>query len=150
MNRMMKSQEPVALNYISEEISSALRSLEGGINNAAGFSQSQHNCEDSDDVFDSEDDAAIISSWDASAAACAPRPSASNYDKVAPVLKELMQALENLTPTSFEKGISTVEELTGSLNTRHKLVMGEAPPKGKTVSGKLKAKNPRKKHVKQV
>jgi hypothetical protein len=144
---MMKSKEPVALNYSSTEVALALMSLEGGINTAAGLSQSQHNCEDYNDEFD-DDDAAMFSSWDATAAA-APRPTASNYEKAVPAIKELQQALENSTPSSFAKAMSAIEGLTESLNVRRKLLMEEAAPKGNTMSGKLKAKNPKRKHVKQ-
>jgi hypothetical protein len=140
-----KSQEPAILKYSKAEVASAIRSFVDGSSNAAGFSQSQHNCESWDD----DDDGAVLPSFDSPANAACKLPAASKAEAAA-VVKELRQAMENSTPTSLANAISRCEELTEELNTRRKLQMGGgAPSKGTIVSGKLRAKSRKRKHEKQ-
>jgi DnaJ-domain-containing protein 1 len=133
------------LNYSEAEVASAIRSFVDGSSNAAGFSQSQHNCESWDD----DDDGAVLPSFDSPANAACKLPAPSKAEAAA-VVKELRQAMENSTPTSLANAISRCEELTEELNTRRKLQMGGgAPSKGTIVSGKLRAKSRKRKHEKQ-
>jgi len=82
----VKKQRAAALNYSASEIISALRSEEKAQVHAAGFTQSQHNC-------DSSEDESTISfgNWDS--AELEPRAELSGYDKAAPFIQQLHQSI---------------------------------------------------------
>lgn len=135
-DRIMKVKEKdvVALNYSEDEINRALRVLNGGGNHAAGFSQSQHNCDESDD-----DSGIAFNDWDASVNP-APTRGSSAYAEAQPHLKDFQKAIEGLTPEGRMSMLKEVDLLTKKANELRRLEQGIAAPKGSMVSAKLPSK----------
>jgi len=139
-----KNQMVATLNYTDTDVEVALRAVETSDPNAAGFSQSQHNCED----FDNFDEEPIDFQWEPSEK-LAPRDGLSPYAEIAPYLRDLHKAAENSSPENRKYAIAQIELLTKELLGRRKAEIQDCAPKGKVVSGKLRVRNPKSKHKKQ-
>jgi hypothetical protein len=95
-DRIMKVKEKdvMALNYSEDEINCAIRVSNGGSNHAEGFSQSQHNWDESEDYSGI---ALNINKWDVLVNP-APAKGSSAHAEAQPHLRDLQKALEGLMP----------------------------------------------------
>jgi hypothetical protein len=169
--RKVKDKTVALLNYGEAEVSQTLMVLNDGMNDAAGFTQESHNCNnnsdwDSDsgndgdnpmengslcDGSENNDDNPIAFSWDASETPeC--KASSSAYAEAAPLWKELMQELDEASPSTRNYGIGILKgsiiELK-SRNAKRALSFCEGGVQGGIVSSKVKSKATKSKHRKQ-
>jgi len=141
----VREKKVSVLNYTDAEVASALRAFERGGDNAAGFTQSQHNCESSD----GDDDGIAFPAWDEPTTASTTQGTARRA--IDPVIREYQKAIENSTPNSKRQSLEMIQEETNRLNARRRVDMeGLEPPRGRRVSVKLKARKSKGKHVKQI
>jgi hypothetical protein len=148
------------LNYSESEVSCALMAFNDGMNNAAGFTQESHNCDNNsfcdngsgNDDDDNDDNSPIKFSWDASATTeC--KASSSAYAEAAPLWKELLQELDQASPSTRNFGIGNLKESIIELksrNARRALSFGNGGVQGNIISSKVKSsKSTKNKHKKQ-
>ena len=91
-----KQKRVSVLNHPAEYVERILQGLSRETNHAAGFSQSQHNCEDMDDEED-ESGGDMDFTWDPSHDDTPPI-GLSAYAEGAPYTKEFLQALAGSSP----------------------------------------------------
>lgn len=158
--RSVKDKVVAVLNYSESEVSRALSSLKDGMDDAAGFTQESHKCDNTNEWFNEsggfldEDDDTMTFSWDASSSntpECS-KASSSAYAEAAPLWKEFMQELEEASPTTRNFGIGilkgSVIELK-SRNAKRALRFSEGNPKGSIISSKFKSQSTKSTHKKQ-
>lgn len=126
-----------ALNYTAAQVEEALET-EGLCENAAGLTQSQYLCDESNDGIDFD--------WDPSQQEKPNQPT-SAYAEVAPVMREFEQALVNATAADRKKHLHDIVIRTNELNEKQRKRQGD--PTGQLVSAKLQRTNPRSRHEKQ-
>jgi hypothetical protein len=152
--RNVKDKVVAVLNYSESDVACALRTLDDGMDDAAGFTQESHKCDSTSDWYDGSgigDDDVMTFSWDASSTLeCNTSPSA--YAEAAPLWKEFMQELEEASPTTRNYGIGilkgSVIELK-SRNAKRALHFSEGNPKGSIISSKVKSQSTKSTHKKQ-
>ena len=142
------------INYSESDVSRALRSLQDGMDDVAGFTQESHKCYNTSDWCngsDIDEDDPVAFSWDASTTPeC--KASSSAYTEAAPLWKEFMQELDEASPATCNYGI---EILKGSLielksrKAKRALRFSEGGPKGSIISSKVKSKSTKSTHKKQ-
>jgi hypothetical protein len=138
------------LNYSESEVSQTLMALNDGMNDAAGFTQESHNCNNNSDGSDNDDNP-IAFSWGASETPeC--KASTSAYAEAAPLCKELLQELDEASPSTRNYGIGILKgsiiELK-SRNAKRALSFCEGGVQGGIISSKVKSNTTKSKHRKQ-
>ena len=148
--RKVKDKTVALLNYSESEVSQTLMALNDGMNKAAGFTQESHNCNNNSDGSDNDDNP-IAFSWGASETPeC--KASTSDYAEAAPLCKELLQELDEASPSTRNYGIGILKgsiiELK-SRNAKRALSFCEGGVQGGIISSKVKSKTTKSKHRKQ-
>jgi hypothetical protein len=156
--RKVQEKSVTVLNYTDSEVSSAIRGLNDGADNAAGFTQESHKCDDGEwpgadnDDDDDDDDGGVLGgaidfSWDPSGTPEGKTPSTA-YAEGAPLCKEILQELDGSSPSTREHGLKLLHDVTLQIKARRASSLGGGP-KGGIVSGKVKSKNASSTHKKQ-
>jgi hypothetical protein len=152
--RNVKEKVVAVLNYSESEVSRALMSLDDGIDDAAGYTQESHKCDNTSNWYNgcgSDDDDPMTFSWDASNTP-EHKASSSAYAEAAPLWKEFMQELDEATPTTRNYGIGQLKESLTELksrNAKRALCFSDGVPKGSIISSKVKSKSTKSTHKKQ-
>jgi hypothetical protein len=134
--KWIREKGAAVLNYSDKDVESALHCMGGGREHAAGFSQSQHNC-DEWPCNDDDDDDKITFDWDKSARQAAAE-GISAYAETMPYTKDFFtKAVEGCSAGTWKWALSQVDALTNAVNKKCKKEMGSAAPKGSVVSAKL-------------
>jgi len=145
------------LNYPESEVSRALRSLKDGMDDAPGFTQESHKCDNTNDWCNDsgtdEDDDTMTFLWDASSTPeCSKTSSSSAYAEAAPVWKEFMQELDEASPATRNFGIGILKGGVIELKSRkakRALPFCEGGPNGSIISSKVKCQSTKSTHKKQ-
>ena len=145
------------LNYSESEVSRALRSLKDGMDDAPGFTQESHKCDNTNDWCNDsgtdEDDDTMTFSWGPSSTPeCSKTSSSSAYAEAAPVWKEFMQELDEASPATRNFGIGILKGGVIELKSRkakRALPFCEGGPKGSIISSKVKGQSTKSTHKKQ-
>lgn len=134
----VKEKKVVSINYSEADIQRALRALNEGGDHAAGFSQTQHNCEEwSDD--DDDGGGSIAFNFDALTNAPS-RTKSSAYEEGLPRTKDFLKAIEGVSSEARKTLLDELDRLTKKANEVRVAERKLAPPIGSVVSGKLPAK----------
>lgn len=139
-----KQKRVSVLNHPAETVERILQGLSRESSHAAGFSQSQHNCEDSNGEEDECGDDMSFT-WDPTEDDT-PSVGLSAYAEGAPYTKEFLQALAGSSPAKRKWALEQLNEITVALNKERSTQPGRGAPKGSFVSAKLPSKttNPKK------
>ena len=152
----IKDKVVAVLNYSESEVSRALRSLKDGMDDAPGFTQESHKCDNTNDWCNDsgtdKDDDTMTFSWGPSSTPECKTSSSSAYAEAAPLWKEFMQELDEASPATRNFGIGTLKGGLIELKSRkakRALPFCEGGPNGSIISSKVKCQSTKSTHKKQ-
>lgn len=135
---------PKILNYSDSDVEVALDALANGYDNAAGYTEVQHNCEHTDEPITFPD-------WDAASSGHSSRAltKLSAHAQVQPIFKEYSQVMEKASANVRKAGLDILNKALSELKAAHVADTRHKAPTGSIVSGKLKSTKSSSSHMKQ-
>lgn len=125
----VKEKRVSALNYTDSDINIALKRVNGGMEHAAGFSQSLYNC------IDDDDNDAINFGWDESHNSTS-SIQRSSYAEAMPRANEFVKAMESVHPDVRKWAIGHMDDFLKDIDMKQREKERFTAPVGNVVSGK--------------